>query len=122
MRSVGQTRSSRPASAEVPCRPPQRSPQVRAAYITDEQRVAGEDGLRPDAVFQWIESEDRDRFHSVTGRFEDLEPQTREVEGIAVFHGDERIFGFCSGPEMNLSAATIPEFEMTGHEIGVEVG
>ena len=40
---------------------------------------------------------------------------------VAVFHGDERVLGLGARPEPDVGAAAVPQFEMPGDEIGVEV-
>ena len=58
--------------AEVAGCPPERSAQVGAADVTDEQSVAGEDGVGFCRVFLEIEDQDRDGLDGVAGGFEDL--------------------------------------------------
>jgi hypothetical protein len=68
-----------------------------------------------------IEDEDGDGLDGVAGSFEDLQAESREVEGIAVFHGDESVFGLGARTEMDDGAAAIAQFQMAGDEIGVEM-
>ena len=108
--------------AEVVGGPPERSAQVGAADVADEQRVAGEDGVRFRGVLLEIEDQDRDRLDGVAGGFEDLQAQSRELERIAVLHRDEGVFRLGAGAEMDGRAATVAQFQMAGDEVGVEVG
>ena len=59
--------------AEIVGAPPQRGAQVGAAYVADEQSVAGENGVRLGRIFVEIEHEDRDRLDSVAGGLEHLQ-------------------------------------------------
>ena len=108
--------------AEIVGAPPQRGAQGGAAYVADEQSVAGENGVRLGRIFVEIEHEDRDRLDSVAGGLEHLQTQSREAESIAVFHGDEGVFSLGAGTEMDGRAAAGAQLEVTGDEVGVEVG
>ena len=73
-------------------------------------------------VFLEIEDQDRDGFDGVTGRFEDLQSQAREVQRIAVLHRHQRVFRLCAGAEVDGGTAPIAQFQMAGQKVGVEVG
>src|SRR5438876_6185776 len=108
--------------AEVVGCPPERSSQVGAADVTDEQSVPGEDGVGFGGVLLEIEGQDRDGLDGVAGGFEHLQAQSREVERIAVRHRHEGVFRLGARSEMDGRAATVAQFQMAGDEVGVEVG
>ncbi len=95
--------------------------EVGAADVADEEGVAGEDGVGFVGALLEVEDEDGDGFDGVAGGFEDLEAEAGEVEGVAVFHGDEFVLGLGLGAEADVGAAAVAEFEMAGEEVGVEV-
>ena len=95
---------------------------ARAADVTDEQSVSGEDGVRVCGVLPEIEGQYRDGLDGVAGGFEDFEAQSREVERIAVLHRHEGVFRLGAGAEMDDRATTVAQFQMAGNEISVEVG
>ena len=72
-------------------------------------------------VLSEIEHQDRDRLDGVAGSLEHLHAQSREVERIAVLHGDEGVFGLGAGAEMDGRAATVAQLQVAGDEVGVEV-
>ncbi len=109
-------------SAEVAGTPTERSPQVGAADVTNEQSVAGEDGVGFCRVLLEIEYQDRDGLDGMAGSFEHLQAQPREVQGIAVLHWHEGVFRLGAGAEMDGRAATVAQLQVAGDEIGVEVG
>ena len=47
--------------------------------------------------------------------------QSRKFERVAVFHGDEGVLRFRLRSETYFRAAAVPQFEMPGDEIGMEV-
>ena len=108
--------------AEIVGGPAQRGAQVGAADVADEQRVAGEDGVRFGRVLLQIEHQDRDGLDGVARGFQHLQAQAREVERVAVLHGDEGVFRLGARAEMDGGAATVAQFQMAGDEVGVEVG
>jgi len=57
----------------------------------------------------------------MAGSFKHHEAEAGEIEGIAVFHGNERVFRLGARTEVNDSAAAITQFQVAGDEIGVEV-
>jgi hypothetical protein len=69
-----------------------------------------------------IEDQDRNRLDGVAGRFENFEAQSRKVERVAVFHGDEGVFRLGAGAEMDGRAAAVAQLQMAGDEVGVEMG
>src|SRR5438477_12023080 len=78
--------------AQIVGGPPERSPQVGTADIADKQSIAGENGVRLYAVFLEIEDQDRNGLDRMAGSFENLEPQPRELQRIAVLHRHESVF------------------------------
>ena len=109
-------------AAELLGGPAERGAEVGAADVADEEGVAGEDGVGLVGALVEVEDEDGDGLDGVAGGFEDLEAEAGEVEGVAVFHGDELVLGFGVGAEADVGAAAVAEFEMAGEEVGVEVG
>src|ERR1700736_52542 len=95
------------ARAEVVGCPPQRGPQVGAADVSDKQSVSREDGVRFCRVLLEIEDQDRNGLDGMAGSFEDFEPQSGELQRIAVLHRYESIFRLGAGAEMDLRAATV---------------
>jgi hypothetical protein len=61
------------ACAEIVGCPPERSPQVWTADVSDKQSVSGEDGARVFGVLLEVEDQDRDGLDSVAGSLEDLQ-------------------------------------------------
>jgi hypothetical protein len=68
-----------------------------------------------------IEDEQRNRFRSVPGSFQGLQPHAAEFNRGAIGERREPIFSCGLGAEID-GGATIPKFEMTGDEISMEVG
>src|SRR5260370_8281077 len=99
-----------------------RSSQVGAADVTDEQGVPGEESGVVWGVLVEIEGKNRDGLDGVAGGFEDLQAQSRKVERIAVLHRHEGILRMCARAEMDGRAATVAQFQMAGDEVSVEVG
>jgi len=52
----------------------------------------------------------------------DFEAQSGKFERIAVLHRHEGVFGLGASAEMDGGAATVPQFQMAGNEVGVEMG
>ncbi len=77
--------------AEVAGTPAKRRAEVRAAHVADEQRVARENSVRLCRVLSEIEHQDRDRLDGVAGSLQNLQAQSREIEGIAVLHCGESV-------------------------------
>lgn len=107
--------------AEVVGGPAEGGAEVGAADIADEESVAGEDGIGICGVFRFVKDEQRDGFDGVAGGLEDLDAEAGKVDGVAVVHGDEGVFGLGAGAEVDGSVAAVTEFEVAGEEIGVEV-
>ena len=57
----------------------------------------------------------------MAGSFEDLETKAGELEGVAVFHGDEFVLGLSLRAEMDGCVAVVAELEVSGEKVGVEV-
>ena len=102
--------------------PAERSAQVGAADVADEEGVAGEDGVGLGRAFGEVEDEDA-RWTRWCGR--GFRGPARRRPGkprrVAILHGDEGILGFGAGAEVDGRAAAVAEFEMAGDEIGVEM-
>ena len=96
--------------------------QVGATDVADEQGVSGEDGIGGVGIFLEIVDEDGDGFDGVAGGLQDVEAEAGEIEGVAVFHGDEGVVGVGLGSESNVRAAAVAQFEVAGDEVGMEVG
>src|SRR5580693_2199589 len=107
--------------AEVVRTPPQRRAQIGTANIADEQRIARENGVRLSRVLAQIKHQNRNRFDGVAGSLERLQAQSGELDGIAVLHGDESVFCFGAGTEMDGRAASGAQLQVPGDEVGVEV-
>ena len=107
--------------AQVVSGPAKRGAQVRAADIADEQRVAGQHGIGFGRILFQIENQDRNRLDGVAGRLKHFEAQPRELERIAVFHRDEGVLGLGARTEMDDRARAVAQFQVTGHEVGMEV-
>ena len=108
--------------AEVVGCPPERSPQVGTADIADEQRVSGQDRMGFCGVLLEIEDEDRNRFDGVAGRFQNLQPQSRESRACLRPSSGRSAYSACgAGAEMDRRAATIAQFQMARHEVGMEM-
>src|SRR5262245_10669734 len=69
-----------------------------------------------------IEDHDRNGLDGMTGRLEDLQTHARKIERIAILHRNERVFRLSVGAEMDRRAEPVAQFEVTGYEVGVEVG
>jgi hypothetical protein len=95
------------ACAEVVGCPPERSPQVGAADVSDKQRVSREDGARFCRVLLEIEDQDRNGLDRMAGSFEDFEAQSRELQRIPVLHRHESVFRLGAGTEMDRRAPTV---------------
>src|SRR6188474_2179800 len=102
--------------AEVFRGPTQRSTQVRAADIADEQRVAAEHGMGNQWVLGEIESQDRNGLDRVSGGMKYLQPEPGKVERIAVLHRHERVFRLRPRAQMDGRAATVAQLEVPGDE------
>ena len=102
--------------------PTQRSPQVGAADVSDEQGIAGEDGVRFCRVLLQIEHQDRDRFDGVSRCFENLYAQPWELERVSVLHRHKCVFRLCAGTKTDGSAAAVAQLQMPSNEVSMEVG
>ena len=108
--------------SELIGRPSERCAQVGSAHIADEQRVAGQDRLRPHGVAIEIEHEDGNRFNRVPRRLEHRQADPAELQTGAVGHRRECILRLRAGAQVNGGAGAIAKLEVSRHEIGVEVG
>src|ERR1700693_532631 len=96
--------------------PPERSPQIGAADVTDEQCVSGEDGMRFGGVLLQIEDQDRDGLDGVSGGFEDLQAQSRKVERCAILHWHKSILRLGARTETDGRTTTVSQLQMAGDE------
>ena len=55
-------------------------------------------------------------------RFEDLQAHLAELKDVAVLQRGERVVGLGPGPEIEACARPLPQLQVTGHEVGVEMG
>jgi hypothetical protein len=99
----------------------QRGEQVRAAHIADEQRVAGEHAVRHGVGGVLVE-QDADRLRCVARRLEDLQHDVAELDALAVGQLADRVLGLGTAPVADPGTRTGGQFEVTGDEVGVEVG
>ena len=113
-------RPEQPAG-EVIRGPSDRGEQVRPADVADEQRVAGEHGPRR-RVARVLPHDDRDRFRRVTRGVTDLERDVAEREPLPVGETVDREVGPGFVAVGDDRAGRGGELEVTGEEVGVEVG
>ena len=71
-------------AAEIRGGPAEGNAQIRAAHVSDKKGVAGQNGLRFVFAAGEIVHEDGDRFWSVPGSFEGLEPDVAELDHATV--------------------------------------
>ena len=71
-------------AAEIGRRPPERHAQIRTPDIADEQRVAGQHGMRLRLAPIQIVDDDGDRFGGVTGCLEGRQLHAAEFDDVAV--------------------------------------
>ena len=100
--------------------PTERAPQVGAADVTDEQRVAAQHRVGVDGLLG-VRHEDRDRLGRVPGRLQHGQAHRPELHRIAVGHRRERVLGPRPSAEMDRRALALAKLEVSGHEVGVEV-
>src|SRR5258708_32196278 len=84
--------------------PTQRSPQVGATNVSDEQGIAGEDGVRFCWVLLQIEHQDRDRFDGVSRCFENLYAHPWELVRVSGLQRHNGVFRLCAGTRTDGSA------------------
>ena len=68
-----------------------------------------------------VVDQQRDRLGRVPRRFERLQPHAPEIDDVAVVERDERILGPRARAEVDPRAGAVAQFEVPGHEVGVEV-
>src|SRR5437868_715408 len=105
----------------APGRPSERDAQIRPTDITDEQRIARQDGVWFVAALVGIEHQDRNRFRRVTWGLERGETDSAELNRVAVMKRRELVLGLCGSAKVNARARSIAKLEMAGEEIGVKV-
>ena len=108
-------------AAEVVRRPPERHAQIGTADVADEQRVAGQDGLRLGGAAIGIVDDQRDRLGRVTRRLERLQPHPAEIDDVAVVERRERVLRLRGRAQIDRRAGAIAQLEVAGNEVGVEV-
>ena len=95
--------------------------EVGAAYVADEEGVAGEDGsgLRGGGE---VGEDGADAFDGVAGGVEEVEAGVAELEGVAVFDRSVGEGGVGVFAEVDAGAGALGEFVVAGDEVGVEMG
>jgi hypothetical protein len=73
-------------------------------------------------VFLEIKDQDGDGLDGVARGFQDLQAQGGEVEGVSIGHGHKGEFRFGAAAQIDGCAAAVAQLQMTGNEVGVEVG
>lgn len=94
--------------------------QIRATYIADEQRVAGENGPGLRRALQ-IRYDNADTFERVPGRCEESEAALTERDFVAIFDCMMRERCARARSQINLRAGALCQLVMAGHEVGVQV-
>ena len=82
-------------AAERRGRPAEGAAQVGPPDVADEQRVAGQHGVRVRVAAVAIEHQQRDRFRRVARRLERLEPHAAEIDRVAVVQGEVNAYSAC---------------------------
>ncbi len=107
--------------AQVGGRPSERGAQVGAADVADEQGVAGQDGHGRVGTDRRIEHQQRDRLRRVPGRLEGAQADRPQPHFVAVAKRGEGVLGRRLRTEIDRRAHPIAQFQVPGHEIGVQV-
>ena len=108
-------------ASEVVGRPSERHAQIGTTDVADEQRVAGQDGLRLGGAAIEIVDDQRNRLGRVSRRLERLQPHSTEIDDVAVVERDERVLRSCGRAQIDLRPGAIAQFEVAGNEVGMEV-
>src|SRR3984957_14946183 len=108
--------------AQILGSPSQRSPQVGAANVPDEQRIARKHGMGMVRVLVQIKHQDGDGLDGVAWRFQHLQPQPWEAERIPVLHRHKRVFRLGACTEMNGCPTAVTQLQVPGDEVRMEVG
>ena len=58
----------------------------------------------------------------MAGSLQHLQAHSREIENVAILHGDEGVFRLGAGAEMDGGAAPVAQFQMAGNKVGMEMG
>ena len=102
--------------------PTERGGEVGAADIADEQRVAGQHGMRRRRAIGLVVDDDGDRLGRVTRRLQGLQAHLSEPDRVAVAQRHEVVLGRRSLSQVHAGADAIAQLEVAGDEVGVEVG
>ena len=95
--------------------------EIGAAYVADEESVAGEDGSGACGRGE-VGEDGADAFDGVAGGVEEVEAGVAELEGVAVFDGGVGEGGVGVFAEIDAGAGALGELVMAGDEVGVEMG
>ena len=85
-------------AAQIGRRPAERDAQIRTADVADEQRVAGQHGVRNRVAAIEVEDEDRDRFGGVPGRLERGQADAAELDAILSCSGVKAYSALAAAP------------------------
>jgi hypothetical protein len=108
-------------AAEVGGGPAERDAQIGAAYIADEQRVAGEHAVGQGVAGAEVINNDGDRLGSVAGCLERLETHAAELEQVAIVKRRKCVGGLRGAAEVDGCARAIAQLEVASDEVGVKV-
>jgi hypothetical protein len=109
-------------AAKIGARPARRREQVGTADVTDEQRVAGQHRMWNSLGGSQVVDDDRHRLGGMAGCFEDRQSDRAELDDIAVVQWRGRILRFRRLADVDAGAGPIAQLEVTGDEIGMQVG
>ena len=95
--------------------------EVRPAHVADEERVAGEHGQRLGAALRQVVDENRNALRRVARCLDDLELHVAKLDHVAVLHLHALKLRLGSAAEMDRRAGFVPQFNVAGDEVGMEV-
>jgi alkyl hydroperoxide reductase subunit AhpC len=96
------------------------SGKIRAADVSDKQRVAGKHGSGP-GRFGEVRDRDTHALDGVTGSLDEIEPALPELNGVAVFHRRVRKRRARGLSEVDARPGALRKLVMTRDEVGVQV-
>ena len=96
--------------------------EIGASHVADEERVTGEDGDRHGGVRTRVGRHDRDPLGRVTGGLEDGEAGVARLDHVALVQRADVVLGGSAGAQADPRADALPQLEVAGYEIRVEVG
>ena len=108
--------------AKIRGRPAERSTKIRASDITNEQGVACQDRLWRALAPIEIEDDNRNRFWGVARCFERFQSHPPELDHAPVAERRKSVFGPRFGAKINRCAQAIPELQVSGYKVGVQMG